>query len=86
MMKEVPNGLLWYFDSDALKNKKYIKDLDFIKENTLCTHVMIRCEKGVNIENYQQCHGAFSEIVKHAHKIGLKIMLPFPLYGCLVYL
>lgn len=75
MMKEVPNGLLWYFDSDALKNKKYIKDLDFIKENTLCTHVMIRCEKGVNIENYQQCHGAFSEIVKHAHKIGLKIML-----------
>ena len=33
-MKEIPNALLWYFDSSALKGKKYLRDLDFIKENT----------------------------------------------------
>lgn len=74
-MKEVPNALLWYFDSDALRKKKYIKDLDFIKEHTECNYVMLRCEKGVQFENLKQCRPIVKEIVEHAHKIGLKVML-----------
>ena len=69
MMKEIPNALLWYFESDAFKKKKYLKDLDFIKENTECNYVMLRCEKGVNITNMQQCYPVFQELVAHAHEI-----------------
>ncbi len=77
-MKEVPNALLWYFDHTTLKHKKYLPDLDFIKENTKVTHLMIRGEPGVNVSNPQQCHPAFKEVVEYAHKIGLKIMLHIP--------
>ena len=75
MIKEVPNGLLWYFDSDALRKKKYIKDLEFIKEHTECNYVMLRGEPGVEFGNLQQSHPVVKEIVEHAHEIGLKVML-----------
>lgn len=77
-MKEIPNALLWYFDSSALKGKKYLRDLDFIKENTKCNYLMLRGEPGVNVSNSQQCHSVFKELVQHAHEIGLKIMLHIP--------
>ena len=75
MMKEIPNGLLWYFDSDSLRHKRYLKDLDFIKEHTECNYVMLRGEAGLNFMNAQQCHPIFRELVEHAHEIGLKVML-----------
>ena len=62
-MKEIPNGLLWYFDSDALRHKRYLKDLDFIKEHTECNYVMLRGEAGLNFMNAQQCHPIFRELV-----------------------
>lgn len=77
-MKEIPNGLLWYFDYTTLKKKKYLSDLDFIKANTKCNYLMLRGEPGVNVSNPEQCYPAFKELVEHAHKIGLKIMLHIP--------
>ena len=77
-MKEIPNALLWYFDHTTLKNKKYLRDLDFIKKNTKVNYLMLRGEPGVNVSNPEQCYPAFKELVEYAHKIGLKIMLHIP--------
>ena len=73
-MKEFPRPLLWIFETRNLKGKKYIDDLNFIKENTATTHVAISVRDGVNLGNVQQCHEPFREIVEHAHSIGLKVV------------
>lgn len=77
-MKDIPNGLLWYFDHTSLSKKKYLSDLDFIKQNTKCNYLMLRGEHGVNFSNRQQCSPVLKELVEHAHEIGLKIMLHIP--------
>ena len=40
MTKEIPNSLLWIFESYDLKNKRYLKDLEFIKK--LCNDETIK--------------------------------------------
>ncbi len=75
MKKEIPNSLLWNFESNSLVQKKYLKDLDFIKENTTVNYVVISPRNGVILQNLQQCHEAFKELTEYAHKIGLKVGL-----------
>ena len=41
MIKEIPNSLLWVFESKDLVKKKYLKDLDFIKEHTMVNYITI---------------------------------------------
>ena len=75
MMKETPNALLWIFQTKDLVKKKYLKDLDFIKNNTSVNYVAISPREGVHLQNLQQCHEVIKEIVEYAHQIGLKICL-----------
>lgn len=75
MIKGIPNALAWHFQSETLVNKKYLKDLDFIKENTTVDYVLVSPSAGLHLQNLQQCHGVLKELVEHAHKIGLKICL-----------
>lgn len=75
MLKEIPNSLLWIFETKDLVKKKYLKDLDFIKNNTTVDYITISPRDGVHLQNLQQCHGVIKEIVEYAHKIGLKICL-----------
>jgi len=75
MIKEIPNSLLWIFETKDLVDKKYLKDLDFIKNNTMADYITISPRDGVHLQNLQQCHGVIKEIVEYAHKIGLKICL-----------
>ena len=75
MRKQIPNILLWNFESYSLEKKRYLQELDFIKENTLVDYVAISPRNGVHLQNLQQCHGILKEITEYAHKIGLKIIL-----------
>lgn len=75
MIKEVPNSLVWVFESKDLVKKKYLKDLDFIKEHTTVNYIAISPRDGVHLQNLQQCHNVIKEIVEYAHQIGLKICL-----------
>ena len=75
MSKEVPSLLLFGFRKDVLKNRKYLSDLDFIKEHLAVDYVAIAPRSGMRLHNLQQCHGAFREFVAHAHEIGLKVAL-----------
>ena len=74
-MKGIPNTLLWDFNASSLRNKQYLKDLDFIREHTAVDYLDISAREGVQLENLQQCHDVIAEMVEHAHKIGLKICL-----------
>ena len=75
MLSKVPTSLLWIFESKDLTGRKYLRDLDFIKEHTAVDYVTISPRDGVRLQNLQQCHAAFSELVDYAHKLGLKICL-----------
>ena len=77
MTKEIPNSLLWIFESYDLKNKRYLKDLEFIKNNTAVNRIGISVRNGVQLYNIQQCHEVMSELVEHAHKLGIKVDLQF---------
>ena len=74
-MKEIPNSLLWVFESYDLKNKRFLKDLEFIKNNTSVNNIAISVRNGVQLQNIQQCHSVMKELVEHAHKLGLKVSL-----------
>lgn len=75
MVNKIPNSLLWILESNDLVKKKYLKDLDFIKEHTAVDYITISPRNGVRLQNLQQCHGVIKEITEYAHKIGLKICL-----------
>ena len=75
MKKEIPNSLLWIFESYDLKNRNYLKDLDFIRENTAVNHITVSVRNGVQLQNTQQCHGVMKELVEYAHRLGLKVSL-----------
>ncbi len=75
MHKEIPNPMLWIFEAYDLKNKNYLKDLDFIKKNTAVSHITVSVRNGVQLQNTQQCHGVMKELVEYAHKLGLKVSL-----------
>ena len=75
MQKEIPNSLLWIFESYDLKNKNYLKDLDFLKKKTSVNHITVSVRNGVQLQNIQQCHGVMKELVEYAHTLGLKVSL-----------
>lgn len=77
MIKELPNPLLWTFESYDLKNKNYLKDLEFIKNNMSVNQITISVRNGVQLQNLQQCHGVMKELVERAHELGLKVSLHF---------
>lgn len=72
--KAVPHPLVWQFDSASLKKKQYLRDLDFISQNTNVDFLNIACVDGVQLENLPQCHDAMKELVLYAHKLGLKVI------------
>lgn len=75
MRKEIPNSLLWIFESYDLKNKNYLKDLDFIKENMAVDYITVSPRNGVQLFNTQQCHSVMRELVHRAHQLDLKVSL-----------
>ena len=77
MKNNIPNPLLWTFESYDLKNKNFLKDLEFIKNNMYVNHITISVRNGVQLQNLQQCHGVMKELVKRAHELGLKVSLHF---------
>ncbi len=77
MKNNVPKPLLWTFESYDLMNKRYLKDLDFIKENICVNHITISVRNGVQLQNIGQCHNVMKELVEYAHKLGLKVSLHF---------
>ena len=51
----IPHSIVWQFNTESLKGKQYLKDLDFIHENLKVDHIIISAVEGVQLENLQQC-------------------------------
>ena len=77
MKNEIPSSIVWVFEAYDIKNKRYLKDLEFIKNNMAVNHIVVSVRNGVELQNTQQCHGIFSEFVEKAHELGLKVSLHF---------
>ena len=54
MKREIPNTLFWHFTSYDLKGKRYLEELDFIKEHLDVNRVAIAVVNDVQLQNYQQ--------------------------------
>lgn len=74
-MNKPPKALYWFFTSETVKGKKYLKDIDYVAEKTDFDYLGIICQDGVIKENIDQCHPIFAEAVEYAHKKGIKIGL-----------
>ena len=74
MARKIPHPLVWQFDTNSLRGKQYLKDLDFIREHTLADCISIACVDGVQLENLQQCHEAMKELVEHARELGIDVV------------
>lgn len=78
VVPQIPNAIIWDFNYKSLYGKKYLKDIEFLKNNTSCDMVIISPRAGIQIGNYRQCHDVIAEITEKAHGIGLKIGLHLP--------
>lgn len=72
--KITPRPMIWGININNIKNKQYLKELDFIRENTLVNIIYLSPGNGVQMENLQQCHGVMKEYVDYAHKLGFKVV------------
>ncbi len=76
-MNSIPRPLYWFFTPESIKGKKYLKDIDYIAENTDFDFLGIIMQNGVIKENEQQCHNVIAELVEYAHSKNIKIGLTF---------
>ena len=67
---EVPVPMVWQFNAGSLKGRQYLKDIDFIKQNTLVDVLAVAPVGQVNPEDPDQFHDAFKELVEYAKAKG----------------
>ena len=61
-MKKPLNSLFWHFTKQHLKDKHYLKDIDYIAENLDVDYISIATLEGIVLGNTEQCHGFLKEI------------------------
>ena len=72
---QLPVPIQWQFDGPTLSNKTYIADLDYIKANTDVDVINIAPVQGAAPEGNRLFHDALKELVEHAHKLGIRIVV-----------
>ena len=65
----VPNSIVLGISGRNLKNKAYLKDLDFVREHMECNMVHTPPGSGFWNEHYEQSLPIIKEFVDHAHEI-----------------
>ena len=66
--------MIWGISQKNIKDKAYLKELDFIRENMIVDTIYLSIGNGVQLENLQQCHSLMKEYVEYAHKLGFKVI------------
>lgn len=76
-MQKVPNPLFWHFTKQHLKDKHYLKDIDYIAENLDVDYIAIATLEGIVLGNTEQCHNVSKEMAErcHSHGIGFGVHL-----------
>ena len=73
-MKKIPNALFWHFYSDYLKDKRYLKEIDYIAEHMEVDYIIPAFLAGTSLDNPRQLHTALKEMTE-------KGMYPYGLWG-----
>lgn len=74
-MKKIPNAIYWFFTADTIRDKNYIKAVDYVKNNTEFDFMCVIMQAGVVREDFDQCHDMMAELVTYAHARGIGIGL-----------
>ena len=69
-----PNLLVWQYNANTLSRKQYLKDVDFIRTNTLVDVLSVATVDHVNPEDPEFCRD-FAEMVRYARSKGLRTIL-----------
>lgn len=72
---DVPVPMVWQFNAESLSRRQYLRDVDFIKENTLVDLLAVAPVGHVNPEDPDQFHDAFKEMVEYAKAKGIRVVL-----------
>lgn len=56
-MRKIPNAIYWFFTADTLRDKNYLKAVDYVKENTEFDHMCLTMQGGVIREDYHRTSG-----------------------------
>ena len=71
----LPIPIQWQFDGATLSNRTYIADLDYLKANTDIDVINVAPVEGAVPEGNRLFHDALKELVEHAHKLGIRIIV-----------
>ncbi len=74
-MRKMINGIYWFFRPEELRGRKYLREIDYVSENTEYNLMVPAMMQGVIREDRDQCHDAMAEIVEYAHEKGIGIAL-----------
>lgn len=78
--KKPYNSLFWHFTQQNIKDKQYIKDIDFIAENLDIDYLSIAPLDGITLKNPDQCYKVLKEMAAYALSKGIKIGLRLEFY------
>ena len=71
---EPPVPMVWQYNGNTLSRKQYLKDVDFIKANTLVDVLAVATVDHVNPEDPEFCR-EFAEMVRYARSKGIRTIL-----------
>lgn len=70
-----PQILYWFITEGSLKNKQYLKDIDYIARQTPFDMVVLTQRETISFYDYRIMRPVFEELVKRGHELGIKVVL-----------
>lgn len=65
----------WFLTGESLENKRYLKELEGMMENSMLDFFFLDARHGARFQNTKVMHKVLKEIVEKAHEKGVKIGL-----------
>ena len=71
----LPVPLVWQVDSGTLTRRQYLKDIDYLRANTIADVLQLAPVEGVIPEDTDQFHKPVKELVEYARTRGFRVIL-----------
>ena len=71
----LPVPMVWQVNHNTLSRRQYIKDIDYLRENTVADVLQLAPVEGVIPEDMDQFHDPVKELVEYARTRGFRVIL-----------
>lgn len=71
----LPVPIVWQVNSDTLSRRQYLKDIDYLRANTIADVLHLAPVEGVMPEDPDQFHEPVKELVEYARSKGFRVIL-----------